>query len=46
MDVWNKGWKAADVEARRASGIRNVLAVPENQYPGYLEDTISKEYLQ
>lgn len=26
--VWNKGWKAADIEARRASGVSNVLRLP------------------
>ena len=32
-DVWNKGWRAADIETRRASGIQNIL--------NYMRDTSS-----
>jgi hypothetical protein len=40
MQVWNKGWKAADRETYRSRGVRNIL---QQYYPDedkhYLETT-------
>jgi hypothetical protein len=42
--VWNRGWKQADLNTRRANGIVETLKVYHERYPTTMGDTYSKEH--